>query len=170
VTAVKVSKSAAAVNQAAQAGSKVEQFATIFAALGKVTGENFQRDDLPDGASHKVALCIIARVDGGDLYRQEFSADVNVGHGSVRASSTGAPQADVIAWILGHVNAATRESILAKLPEVFEAAGGELPVSDRDAEAAESMLKRLRAKKSQQVRGSVSVKTATAAVPLSLVG
>lgn len=178
----KVKAGAAAVNQGSigsaaavlaapsRSISKVHQHAAIFAAVGKIAGECFTRDDLPDGASERVDVCITARVEGGDLYRKQFHCDLAVGHASQRASSTGAPQEDVIAWILGHVNAATRESILAKLPEVFAANGEALPVSEGDKAAAEAMLKRLRAKKTQDVRGSVSVKVSEGQVPMGLVG
>jgi len=150
--------------------SKTHHMAAIMAAVSKVGGECFVRDDLPDGASHRVHVNIAARIEGqADLYRQQFTADLSVGHASQRASSTGAPQEDVIAWILGHVNSATRESILAKLPEVYAANGEALPVSDHDAADAAAMLKRLRAKSTQAVRGSVSIKVNQSEVPMGLV-
>jgi hypothetical protein len=159
------------VNQTeAPAPNLVAHAAAVWAVMGKVSDEQSRRDDIPDGFTGHVDLSIAAQVNGGQVYRQLFSADISVGHKSQRASSTGAPQEDVVAWILGHVNAATRESILRNLPEVYAGNGEQLPVSQKDSEDAKEMLKRLRAKSTQVVRGSVSVKARAAQPPLSLVG
>lgn len=144
--------------------------AAVWETVNRVSAEQSRRDDIPDGFAGHVDLSIAARIQG-QVYRQNFSAEISVGHKSTRASSTGAPQEDVVAWILGHVNAVTRASILEKLPEVFASNGEQLPVSEKDSEDAAAMLKRLRAKKSQEVRGSVSVKASQVSeINLAVVG
>jgi len=130
--------------------------AAAYTALAKVGGKEANRDDLAAGATHAVRLAIAGQIDGEE-FETYIAADLSVGHDSTRASSTGPKQGELIAVILGKLNTATRDKILRELPEEFAANDNQLPAVDTTAvDAVDSMLKRLRAKKTQNVRGSVS--------------
>lgn len=134
--------------------------AAVFAALAKIAEKEGDRDQLVDGATHQVAIEILAKVDGVP-FEANASAMLSVGHASTRASSTTPNVAHVLALVLGKLNAATRDKILSELPEDFERNGGLLPeVAETAIEAADNMLRRLRAKVQTTVRGSVSCKYA----------
>jgi hypothetical protein len=149
----------------------VQQAAAIFAAVGKVAGEHFTRDDLPDGAAHRVLLQIAGQVEGcTEIYRRDYVCDMTVGHKSERASSTAAPQQDVVGWILDQLSESHRNAICRNMPEVFAANNESLPVKAETRERAEAMLKCLRQKSTQEVRGSVRVVPSESAAPLNLIG
>jgi hypothetical protein len=126
---------------------------------------------MPDGYSARgVEVLIVAKIEGA-IFREQYTADINVGHASVRASSVNPDMSQVLGLILSKLNEQTREAILRDLPAEFAANGCELPEVDAAiAEAASGMLKKMRASKSQDVRGSVSVKYQSAPAALSLVG
>jgi hypothetical protein len=143
----------------------------VLACAAKIASGEAVRDDIPDGYTASGVEVMIAAKIGGQVYREQFLADINVGHASVRASSVNPDMGQVLGLILSKLNTATRDKILADLPAEFAANGCELPEVDAGiAEAAAAMLKKMRASKSQDVRGSVSVKYQSAPAALSLVG
>jgi hypothetical protein len=155
-----VLRSARPVNSAASASAS--PLATLSAvawhALQKTADKEAARDDLPPGSAHLVNFAILGDIDG-ERFEQSISATLTVGHDSTRATSS-TPSADrVVASILAKLNERTREAILRDLPEDFAANGCSLPdVSPELAEKAAGMLVRLRAKKTVDVRGSISCK------------
>lgn len=150
--------------------NKLALAAAVWEAVGKIAGKESRRDDIPDGSAHKIELYLAAKIDG-QIYRQGFTANLTVGHGSTRAASSLPNMGEVLGHVLAQLNGATREAVLAKLPEIYAANDGKLPeVPAEIAAAADGMLEKLRASKTQTVRGPVSVKYDPAAAPLSLVG
>ena len=144
----------------------VELRAAIFAALGKIAGDEGERDDLTDGSAHTFELSVSGQIDGSQ-FGQAFAGRLTVGHASERASSVGPDQDHLLAYVLGKLNTATREAIYRDTASDFAAAGGQLPACDDAAiEAAKSFRAGLRQKVSQHVRGSVRVEyAAVAAAP-----
>jgi hypothetical protein len=127
-------------------------------ALLKTADKEAVRDDLSAGVSHTIDLAVSGSIDG-ESFEQHISAVLSVGHDSQRATSATPALDHIIGAILAKLNTATREAILRDLPEQFAAAGCQLPeVPAAIAEKATAMLVRLRAKKSVDVRGSVSCK------------
>lgn len=132
--------------------------AAVWFALAKTADKEANRDDLPAGSAHDVRLRITGEVDGNPV-DQSIAAILTVGHDSTRATSATPAVDRLIGSILAKLNTATREAVLRELPEQFEAAGCVLPEVPADVvEKTATMLKRLRAKQSQAVRGPVSVK------------
>ncbi len=127
-------------------------------ALLKTADKEAVRDDLEAGETHRIDLAVSGSIDG-ESFEQSISAILSVGHDSQRASSATPDVNCIVAAILAKLNTATREAILRDLPEQFAAAGCTLPdVPAGITEAATAMLVRLRAKKTTNVRGSVSCK------------
>lgn len=144
--------------------------AAIWAAVGKVAEKENRRDDLPDGFTGKVEMYIAAKI-AGSVYRQGFTADLSVGHASTRASSSLPNTGAIVGHILALLNEKTREAVLRDLPAVYASNAGELPeVPEEISAAADGLLAKLRATKSQAVRGSVSCKYQQDQPALGIVG
>jgi len=151
--------------------NKVEHSAVALQAAAVVLAKECRRDDIPDGGAYKVRLQLAAQVNDGPVFLQAFDCDMTVGHESTRASSVNPQPAELLGLVLGKLNAATRETILRELPAEFAANGNAMPEVPKEiAEAAAGLLAKLRASKSQVVRGSVSVKGVPTRPTLNLVG
>lgn len=125
-------------------------------ALSYVAGKQADRDSLTAGAAHHVRLEISGAIDGQPLEPVAFEGRLTIGHDSTRASSAVPNQGQVLAWILGKLNAATREAILRDLPAEFAAHGGALPEVPCGLVAeAETLLAALRTSKQVTARGPV---------------
>lgn len=133
------------------------QLAAAFGFITKAAGEEFVRDDSPDGAHHSIRVAFTCQVDGAAPIYRQYEGTTDTGHGSVRASSVGAKPGEVLAYVTSKLNAATRESLYRELAEVFAASGGRLPVDEAAVEAADEALGRLRQKVEQPVRGTFRV-------------
>lgn len=144
--------------------------AAVWEAIGKISEKESRRDDIPDGFSGHIELSIAAKIQN-QIYRQQFEADLTVGFAQETAAShTPGGDKRLLAFVLGKLNAATREAILRDIPDDY-AASKELPaVDDGIMTAVDGMLSKLRANAKQQKRGAVSVKHKSAALPLALVG
>lgn len=130
--------------------------AAALVATAKAAGEDYQRDDLPAGAYHKVRLSLAAEIDGEATITREWDGSVEVGHDSVRASSVGVKAGELLAYLVSRMNETTRAATLRDLADVY-AAQGRLPVDETEVKAADEALSRLRQKVDQSVRGSVRV-------------
>jgi hypothetical protein len=133
--------------------------AAVFAAVNKRVSEVFQRDDIPDSASFGTFdVCIAAKIDG-QRFVDRFTSAVSTGHASTRASSS-LPNVDaIVGHILNELAPAHRAAILRRLPEIYAEHNGELPdVPKSVVDETEMMLKKLRASKTQVVRGTCHVK------------
>lgn len=143
-------------NNVAKAASTA-QLAAAFGFITKAAGEEFIRDDSPDGAHHSIRVALTCQVDGAAPIYREWEGTTDTGHSSVRASSVGAKPGEVLAYVTSKLNAATREALYRELAEVFAASGGRLPVEEAAVEAADEALGRLRQKVEQPVRGTFRV-------------
>jgi hypothetical protein len=136
--------------------NKTEVTAACWAALEAVARKECRRDALVAGAEYDVALRVAGEV-GTKPFACEAAARVVVNHDGVRVVSQAPPIAHLVAVFLGLLPRNQRERVLGELPEQFVAGDNRLP--DVDAafvEAAENLLKRLRARTQQQVRGAIS--------------
>ena len=130
------------------------QIAAALGFLAKAAGDEFVRDESPDGAHHSIRVSVLAEVDGECIISREYDGTTDTGHASVRASSVGAKAGEVLAYVASKMNAATREALYRELADVFAANGGKLPVTDDAVKEADAALARLRQKTEQQVRGT----------------
>ena len=140
-----------------------EQRAAIFHALAKFSAKESEslRGDLVAGEGYAVSLQISATVNGGESEELAAHCSLSVGHDNTRASSTTPDVNHLVAAILAKLNAVTRQAILRDLPEEFAKNDNQLPNVGKSAiDEAAAMLVRLRAKKEQTVRGSVSCRYA----------
>lgn len=142
-------------------------------ALSYVAGKESDRDALQAGATHTVDLILAGRIDGRPIEALAISGRLNVGQDSVRASSSVPNCSQVLGWILGKLNQATREAVLRDLPAEFAGNGSSLPeVASGLVAQAEGLMAALRSTKQTAVRGSVKVEYAVvpAASIFGLVG
>lgn len=130
--------------------------AAAWTTLGRVAAKEARRDVLPAGTQYPVELQLTGKVDG-QAFVTKVSANTSVGHDSLRVTSHGPDVAHLVAYLLSRMNRRTREVIIRELPERFARAENRLPPVDHAlVEAAEGLLKRLRSKLQQPVRGPVS--------------
>lgn len=133
----------------------IELSAAVFHAAAKVASKEADRDELTAGRTYDVRRLTIAAEIDGQPFSAAYDVSLSVGHDTTRAGS--APTAGVLlAYLLGKMNAATRDATLRDLAEVFATHGHKLPVDETLAEAAEAALKQLRARHSTTTRGNVS--------------
>jgi hypothetical protein len=82
---------------------------------------------------------------------------LTVGEDTITASSVTPQPEQLLAHILGKLNAATRDKLLRELPEDFSANGNEMPQGEESlVEAVREMLTKLRRRVTRPRRGSVS--------------
>lgn len=143
--------------------------AALMAIIAKIGGGEGDRDALSAGEHHTASVTVLAEING-QRFQQSWDSTLDVGPDSVRASAVGAPQADVIAWLLRRVNAATKAKLLREMAEEYAANGNDFGVTEAERGEVEESLKRLRQKVDQPVRGSVRVNYAAAAAPLKIIG
>lgn len=142
--------------------SPAEVEAVTWVALGKIAskqeggeGEHLQRDQLPDGAAYGLHLWLVGQVDGQPI-NLPITGRVTVGHGGQKASSS-TNAVDVLARVLGKVNAQTRAAILRDLPAEYGPNGKLETVADERREEAETLLKACRQTVKVPARGPVKV-------------
>jgi len=124
--------------------------------LAKVAGKEARRDLLDAGATYKGHLRVVAELDGATVEKL-VDAELSVGHDSKRSWSVVVDSRALTALLLSKLNATTREHLVRELPELFAAAGNQLPEVDPVMLAlADSLLVRLRAKKTQTAKGTVA--------------
>ncbi len=123
--------------------------------LEKVAAKEQNRDELSDGHSHRVDLEILGTVDGKPVF-QKISSVLSVGHAITKSSSVNPQIVELVGYILGKLNQATRERILADIPADFADNDNRLPETDTDrTEEARQFLKALRRCVSVKSRGPV---------------
>lgn len=170
MAARKLKQAAAPVNPAPAATvNKVEHAAAVWAAVNYLAGKSQNRDELTSGASYGVKLSIVAQVDGGPIYRQQFEGPLTVGHDSeVAASHTPGGDKLLLAVALSKMNETTRAALIRDV--LADYASGELPeVSSGLLAEVENLQQQLRAGVKQKRRGSVKFEGKPAQPSLSLV-
>ena len=123
-------------------------------------------DSLPAPLLH--ALTVAAKKQAAncrdDLSPGQYEIDaavsirglLTVGENSVVASSVTPQPEQLLALILGKLNANTREKLLRELPSDFAANGNEMPKADESlVESVQDLLARLRREVTRPRRGSV---------------
>lgn len=131
--------------------------AAVNSMLAKIGSKECNRDLLGGGDEFSARVEVRATLASGHEYRVAYDCEASVGHDSQRAVSHGITAGELLAYVAGKLNAATREALYRDLAADFAASGHELPVSKADKKAADEALQRLRATEKQTVRGSVSV-------------
>lgn len=127
----------------------------VWAALEKIAAKQKLPDEIVDGSRHSVQLKIEAEVDG-EPFQSQLQSMLSVGHTLSRSSSVNPQVPELIAWILSKLNRATRNRILADLPDEFAAGGNSIPVtSEVLVSEVEHMLRQLRQTKNIQTRGPI---------------
>ena len=137
-----------------QQGVDQELAAVLWAATDKVAGKELDRDKLNQNESHQVRLMVTGEIDGKTIHRS-LHGTLKVGADQERAVSATPDQPTLVALILSKLNEATREKILAELPQQFAALGTWPEVAPHLIESAEQMLRNIRSKKTIKVRGNV---------------
>ena len=131
-----------------------ELAAVLWAATDKAAAKEVDRDALPAGESRHVRLMITGEIDGQTIHRS-LHGTLNIGHDQQRAVSATPQQGTLVALILSKLNEATREKILTGLPRQFAADGQWPEVSAELVQAAETMLRQIRATKTINVHGNI---------------
>ena len=135
---------------------KAEQLdAVVWAALEKVAHKQKESDSLPEGSKHTVSLKLNGTVDG-EPFDESVNSILSIGHRQTRSSSVNPQVPQLIAWILGKLNSATRNRILMDLPVEFVDNQNQMPEPNLVlVSEVEHMLKQLRKTKTVEARGSV---------------
>ena len=147
-------------------GTKIlELHAAAQEALCRANADH-AREALTDGAVYQVDLAIAGTING-ETYADRCQGQLFVGH-KTQASSSSGPEADeILALMLGKLNAKTREKFLREVVEEYQANGNKLPAADPTIYAmAKATLKQMRA--SETVTKNGPVKFSAAAIALAV--
>lgn len=127
----------------------------MFHALAKHAAKEKDRSLLDAGRSYSLEITVEAR-SGRLSLTEEIVGELNVGHDSEAASSSGCNQAELCAYLLSQMPKAKRMRILDELPAKFERLGA-LPDTDKEViDSAGRMLERLRYRKTITKAGAVA--------------
>lgn len=132
--------------------------AVAWHAVAKIAEKEMAKGELrnrfEEGASYAAEINVSAIV-GGEVFEATADTVLTIGHDSERAASQTPNPAGLIAYLLGKMNEATRESVLRELPGQFTELGDYPAVSSDVEKATAEMLKKIRAAKRGPVRGQV---------------
>jgi hypothetical protein len=134
--------------------------AAVWATLSKTSSKELRRDDLKDGGKHDVNVRVYGQVDD-EWFDEQIDATLYVGHKVRRASSTGPPMEDVVAFFLGHLGRTKKREVVDGMITQFRAFG-KLEVEPTLIELAEELLSKMRQEKTVQVRGPLRVEKSAA--------
>lgn len=127
----------------------------VWAALEKIGNKQMKPKELCQGSTHEVRLQIRGTVDG-EPFDQLINSIVSIGYEQTKSSSVNPQVPELIAFILGKLNRATRSRILADIPEEFVENDRKVPESSPIlVDEVEHMLSRLRRSKTVTARGPV---------------
>ena len=127
----------------------------VWAALEKIGGKEKKPALLAAGAQHDVHLKLAGTVDG-QSFEQSIHSIVSIGHAQQRASSVNPQVPELIAYILGKLNTATRNRILADIPTEFQENDHQLPDAGPVlVDEAKHLLQQLRQTKTVTARGAI---------------
>lgn len=127
----------------------------LLIALASFSSKNANRDLLRAGSSTPIS-CEVAGTIGRAKHSFDFAGSLEVGQPSIVNSSSAAPTADVLAFVLAEIPPARRVSMLDAAAKAYVRSGGKLPVDGEARAEAEVWLKTLRQAKPQNRAGSVS--------------
>ena len=127
----------------------------IWAAMEKIGSKQMKSENLAEGSKHEIQLKVSGTVDG-QSFEQSISSIVAIGHEQVRASSVNPQVPELLAYLLGKLNTATRNKILTDVPTDFRNNDNRLPEPCPVLlDDARQMLKTLRQTKTVTARGTV---------------
>ena len=131
----------------------------VWAALEKIGHKHKNRSAIAPNSVHEVNLHLSGTVNG-EPFEQDLYSIVSVGCDQQKATSATPDLPKLIAVILGKLNRATREKLLAEIPTEFAHNDGEMPnCSQAIVAQTDLMLKKLRSEKQIRVKGSVRCQT-----------
>ena len=134
-----------------------EQLRSVLMLAASKIGVKESRRELLSVGAYQVILRLSGTVDGLAFRGQKIEGRLAIAPDTERSSSFAAPQGDLVAYLLGQMPSTRRKAILAGLPDEFLAAGGKLPECDAELiEAAETLLERLRSRRTTTAAGAVS--------------
>ena len=126
----------------------------IWAAMEKIGKKELDSDSLREGSSHTVSMQIEGTVDQ-QPFSETIESLVSIGFRQQKTSSVNPQVAELIAWILGKLNRATRDRILLDLPQEFEIEGAMPESSPTLIDEVNQMLLQLRQTKTVTARGPI---------------
>jgi hypothetical protein len=133
----------------------LEQADIVWAMLGKIGSKQADREKLADGGQHSMRLLISGEIDG-QIFEQSLVGNLSIGHAQQRATSATPQLPQLLAYILGKLNAATRDRILVDVPHDFRENGQQLPEVDTEMlKQTERLLSQLRQSKTVTARGNL---------------
>jgi hypothetical protein len=125
----------------------------VWAAMEKIGKKELDSNMLAEGTSHTVSMNIKGTIDE-QPFCETIESLVSIGHQQQKSSSINPQVAELIAWILGKLNRATRDRILIDLPQEFADNG--MPESSPSLiDEVEHMLMQLRQMKTVMARGPI---------------
>lgn len=143
----------------------IELGSAVMIALSKLGEKYANRDELQDGASYEIHAHVAGTVNG-HAFTCPLDAHMTVGHETTRASSVTPCVTEILALVLGKLNAATRASVVNEVLEMYDATGT-VEAGEANIAIVDELLSQMRQAKSQTVRGSVKVEAAKKS-PLSI--
>lgn len=131
--------------------------AVVWASLVYLAGKRSQRDLLADGTETKVAIEVVALVNGRSKFSSSLAGRLAVGSPSTSASSSGPDTAELIAALFHELaDPADTVKAMLKIQSQFEATGALPKVKPESVAPVEAWLKRLRSRSTTTKRGSVT--------------
>ncbi len=125
----------------------------LWAAMEKIGKKELDSKLLDDGTSHTVSMQIEGTIDE-QPFSETIESLVSIGLQHQKTSSVNPQVVELIAWILGKLNRATRNRILSDLPQEFAESG--MPESSPSlVDEVDHMLLQLRQTKTVNARGPI---------------
>ena len=125
----------------------------LWAAMEKIGKKELDSKLLDDGTSHTVSMHIEGTIDE-QPFSETIESLVSIGLQHQKTSSVNPQVVELIAWILGKLNRATRNRILSDLPQEFAESG--MPESSPSlVDEVDHMLLQLRQTKTVNARGPI---------------
>ena len=125
----------------------------LWAAMEKIGKKELDSKLLDDGTSHTVSMHIEGTIDE-QPFSETIESLVSIGLQHQKTSSVNPQVVELIAWILGKLNRATRNRILSDLPQEF-AESGMPEASPSLVDEVDHMLLQLRQTKTVNARGPI---------------
>ena len=126
----------------------------LWAVLGCMAKKRTDRS-LIDVGSKKVDLTIVGKI-GSARIDEHVAGTLQLGGQQMKAKSTAAPSAEVLAFVLSQLPDSKRFSVMQKLKNTWASKKSVPKVSDDEVKAAKQLLSELRASTKQTVAGNLT--------------
>jgi hypothetical protein len=127
--------------------------AILWAALGYFAKKSVNRDDIPISESTRVDVTIEGKI-GRSKISERLCCDLVRNPDTSRASSSGAPMPELIAYLFDQFDETRRYQIQQDVLDYWEA-GATVPVPAEAVTATKNWLSQLRTKSEQPVAGAI---------------